>query len=126
MSRNHHSDISIYICVCVCVCVCVTGFEKICLNAANNFFQYLRVKPYGSVFFQKKMFMAEMDKHLLALSYSVIVSSGDMAIPNLFWRSVEVVSVPPPLYLNFYHKLAMIAKPSIERWLTCTGISIYA
>ena len=38
-----------------------------------------------------------------------------MAIPNLFWRNVEVVSVPPPLYLNFYHKLAMIAKPSIEK-----------
>ena len=36
-----------------------------------------------------------------------------LAIPNLFWRSVEVVSAPPPLYLNF--KLAMIAKPSVER-----------
>ncbi len=41
--------------------------------------------------------------------------SGDMAIPNLFWRNVEVVSVPPPLYLNFYRKLVMIAKRSIER-----------
>ncbi len=41
--------------------------------------------------------------------------SGDMAIPNLFWRNVEVVSAPPPLYLNFYRKLSMIAKPSIER-----------
>ncbi len=39
-----------------------------------------------------------------------------MAIPNLLWRNVEVVSAPPPLYLNYYyHKLAMIAKPSIER-----------
>ncbi len=36
--------------------------------------------------------------------------SGDMAVPNLFWRNVEVVSVPPPLYLNFYRKLVMIAK----------------
>ena len=26
-----------------------------------------------------------------------------------------MVSVPPPLYLNFYRKLAMIAKPSVER-----------
>ncbi len=41
--------------------------------------------------------------------------SGDMAIPNLFWRNVEVVNTPPPLYLNFYHKLAIIAKPSVER-----------
>ncbi len=41
--------------------------------------------------------------------------SGDMAIPNLFWRSVEVASVPPPLYLNFYRKLAMIAKPSVGK-----------
>ncbi len=24
--------------------------------------------------------------------------SGDMAVPNLFWRNVEVVSAPPPLY----------------------------
>ncbi len=41
--------------------------------------------------------------------------SGDMDIPNLFWRNVEVVSAPPPLYLNFYRKLAMTAKPSVER-----------
>ncbi len=33
-----------------------------------------------------------------------------MAVPNLFWRNVEVVSAPPPLYLNFYRKLVMIAK----------------
>ncbi len=26
-----------------------------------------------------------------------------------------MVSAPPPLYLNFYRKLAMIAKPNIER-----------
>ncbi len=38
-----------------------------------------------------------------------------MAIPNLFWRNVEVVSAPLPLYLNFYRKLAMTAKPSVER-----------
>ncbi len=30
-------------------------------------------------------------------------------------RDVEVASAPPLLYLNFYRKLAMIAKPSIER-----------
>ncbi len=36
--------------------------------------------------------------------------SRDMAVPNLFWRNVEVVSAPPPLYLNFYRKFAMIAK----------------
>ncbi len=38
-----------------------------------------------------------------------------MAIPNLFKRNVEVVNVPPPLQLNFYHKLPMIDKLSIER-----------
>ena len=36
-------------------------------------------------------------------------------VPNLFWRNVEVVSAPPPLYLNFYRKLAMIAKPSVGK-----------
>ncbi len=41
--------------------------------------------------------------------------SGDMAISNLFWRNVEIVSATPPLYLNFYRKLAMIAKPSIGK-----------
>ncbi len=45
------------------------------LNAANNFFQYHRVKPYGSIFF-KKNFMAEMDRHQLALAYDAVVSSG--------------------------------------------------
>ncbi len=40
----------------------VTGFGKICLNAANNFFQYHWVRPYGSIFFEK-IFMAEMDRH---------------------------------------------------------------
>ncbi len=52
----------------------VTGFGKIGLNAANNFFQYPRVKPYGSIFF-KKFFMAEMDRHQLALAYDAVVSS---------------------------------------------------
>ncbi len=40
----------------------VTGFGKIDLNAANNFFQYPPVKPYGSIFFKKKI-MAEMDRN---------------------------------------------------------------
>ncbi len=53
----------------------VTGFGKIRLNAANNFFQYHRVKPYGSTFFEKN-FMAEMDRHQLALAYDAAVSSG--------------------------------------------------
>ncbi len=51
--------------------------------------------------------------------------SGDMAIQNLFWRNVEVVSAPPPLYLNFYRKFAIIAKPSIGKGgVTRIGISI--
>ncbi len=49
----------------------VTGFGKIRLNAANNFFQYHRVKLYGSIFFEK-IFMAEMDRHQLALAYDAI------------------------------------------------------
>ncbi len=53
----------------------VTGFGKIGLNAANNFFQYHRVKPYGSIFFEK-FFMAEMDRHQLALAYDAVVISG--------------------------------------------------
>ncbi len=53
----------------------VTGFGKIGLNAENNFFQYPRVKPYGSIFF-KKIFMAEMDSYQLALAYDAVVSSG--------------------------------------------------
>ncbi len=53
----------------------VTGFGEIGLNAANNFFQYPRVKPYGPIFF-KKFFMAEMDRHQLALAYDAVVSSG--------------------------------------------------
>ncbi len=53
----------------------VTGFGKIRLNAANNFFQYHGVKPYGSIFFEK-IFMAEMDRHQLALAYDAVVSSG--------------------------------------------------
>ncbi len=53
----------------------MTGFGKIRLNAANNLFQYHRVKPYGSIFFEK-FFMAEMDRHQLALAYDAVVSSG--------------------------------------------------
>ncbi len=53
----------------------MTGFGKIGLNAANNFFQYPRVKPYGSIF-SKFFFMAEMDRHQLALAYDAVVSSG--------------------------------------------------
>ncbi len=53
----------------------VTGFGKIDLNAANNFFQYPRVKPDGSIFFKKKI-MAEMDRHQLALAYDAVISSG--------------------------------------------------
>ncbi len=49
----------------------VTGFGKIRLNAANNFFQY----PYGSIFFEN-FFMPEMDRHQLALAYDAVVSSG--------------------------------------------------
>ncbi len=51
----------------------MTGFGKIDLNAANNFFQYPPVKPYGSIFFEKKI-MAEMDRHQLA--HDAVVSSG--------------------------------------------------
>ncbi len=53
----------------------VTGFGKIGLNAANKFFQYPPVKPYGSIFFEKN-FMAEMDRHQLALAYDAVVSCG--------------------------------------------------
>ncbi len=56
--------------------------EKICDRFWENrpkrgkqFFQYPRVKPYGSIFF-KKNFMAEMDRHRLALAYDAVVSSG--------------------------------------------------
>ncbi len=52
----------------------VTGFGKIRLNAANNFFQYHPVKPYGSIFLEK-FFMAEMDRHQLALAYDAVVTS---------------------------------------------------
>ncbi len=60
---------------CVNLLIYVTGFGKIGLNAANNFFQYPRVKPYGSIFFEK-IFMAEMDRHQLALAYDAVVISG--------------------------------------------------
>ncbi len=49
----------------------MTGFGKIRLNAANYFFLYHRVKPYGSIFFEKN-FMAEMDRHQLALAYDAV------------------------------------------------------
>ncbi len=51
----------------------VTGFGKFGLNAANNFFQYPGVKPFGSIFF-----LAEMDRHQLALAYDAVVSSGEL------------------------------------------------
>ncbi len=36
-----------------------------------------------------------------------------------------MVSAPPPLYLNFYRKLTMIAKPSVGKGgVTRAGISI--
>ena len=54
--------------MCMYVCIYVTGFGKIGLNAANNFFQYPRVKPYVLIFFET-FFMAEMDRHQLALTY---------------------------------------------------------
>ncbi len=53
----------------------VTGFGKIGLNTANNFFQYPRVKPYGLIFLEN-IFMAEMDRHQLALAYDAVVSFG--------------------------------------------------
>ncbi len=49
----------------------MTGFGKIGLNTANNFFQYPRVKPYGSIFFETN-FMVEMDRHQLALAYDAL------------------------------------------------------
>ncbi len=58
----------------VCFSLNVTDFGEIGLNAANNFFQYPRVKPYGSIFFEKFL-MAEMDRHQLALAYDAVVSS---------------------------------------------------
>ncbi len=48
----------------------------------NIFFQYPQVKPYGLLFvlfcfvFSKNI-MAEIDKHLLALAYGTVVSSGE-------------------------------------------------
>ncbi len=59
--------------------VYVTGFGKIGLNAANNFFQYPRVKPYGSIFL--KIFMAQMDRHQLALAYDAVCK---------LWRALEL------------------------------------
>ncbi len=62
----------------------VTGFGKISLNAANNFFQYPRVKPYGSIFLEKN-FMAEMDRHQLALAYDAVVVYGELL--RNYWRA---------------------------------------
>ncbi len=53
----------------------MTGFGKIRLNVANNFFQYHRVKALWVDFF-RNFFMAEMDRHQLALAYDAVVSSG--------------------------------------------------
>ncbi len=63
---SYHND-----CTIIMTVLFVTGFGKIHLNAANNFFQYHRVKPYGSIFFEK-FFIAEMDRHQL----DAVVSSG--------------------------------------------------
>ncbi len=41
----------------------------------KQFFSVSRLKPYGSIFFEK-IFMAEMDRHQLALAYDAVVSSG--------------------------------------------------
>ena len=56
--------------------------------------------------------LAKSDPHVAC---KVCGGSRDMAIPNLFWKNVQVVSAPPPLYLNFYRKLATTAKPSVEK-----------
>ncbi len=60
-----------YLCTVLLLLLYVIGFGKIGLNAANNFFQYPRVKPYVSIFFEKH-FMAEMDRHQLALAYDAL------------------------------------------------------
>ncbi len=70
--KSWTNSIAMLIYVCI---LYVTGFGKIGLNAANKFFQYPRVKPYGSIFFEK-FFMAEMDRHQFALAYDAVVSSG--------------------------------------------------
>ncbi len=54
----------------------MTGFGKIGLNAANNFVQYPWVAKALWVDFFEKFFMAEMDRHQLALAYDAVVSSG--------------------------------------------------
>ncbi len=53
----------------------VTGFGKIRLNAANNFFSVSPGKALWVAFFEIKI-MAEMDRHQLALAYDAVVSSG--------------------------------------------------
>ncbi len=74
MTEIYDSHLAMVYARCIMM-IDVTGFGKIRLNAANNFFQYHRVKPYGSIFFEK-CFMAEMDRHQLALAYDAVVSSG--------------------------------------------------
>ncbi len=71
MYRNHKCEKKTYTNLPVLTPEHVTGFGKIGLNAANNFFQYPWVKPYGLIFFEKK-FMAEMDRHQLALAYDAL------------------------------------------------------
>ncbi len=55
----------------------MTGFGKIRLNTANNFFP---VSPGKALWvdFKKKTFMTEMDRHQLALAYDAVVSSGEL------------------------------------------------
>ncbi len=36
--------------------ICVTSLGEISLNVANNFIQYPQVKPYGTIFFKKKIY----------------------------------------------------------------------
>ncbi len=49
--------------------------DRIWENPPKRGKQYHRVKLYGSMFVEKN-FMAEMDRHQLALAYDAIVSSG--------------------------------------------------
>ncbi len=56
----------------------MTGFGKFGLNAANNFFQYPGGKAFWVAFSLKNFFMAEMDRHQLALACDAVVSSGEL------------------------------------------------
>ncbi len=53
----------------------MTGFGIIGLNEANNFFQYPCMVSLMGRFFLEYFFMAEMDRHQLALAYDAVVSS---------------------------------------------------